>query len=439
MTRTNQATRAIGGASGRLTLTARAAAALLFSSGVALGISGNRAATDNPAGTLSPPKSDRRVVVNTDEGVAVVEVTDVLGPGTSSSNSAYYQFSENGRRVEVNLRDSMVTSARVNDEAIPSDRIKFENGTITLLNADGSTLWTHDLGAESMAASPSGAFGSGPSSPRYSTLIVDPDMAAKAHARWQIKSAAPALPPPKVMIGVQMSDVPDVLRGHLGLEKDCGVLVSTVYKDLPAYAAGLRPYDVIIGMNGTGGMQNNVTDDQVRTRLRELGAGDTLDLLVIQQGQRKTISITTQAYDADKLAAARGESIEAVQGMLLGGTSGRGATIYSAPGTDPGGLAILGSPGQSWNWSGSDPALAADIQRRTEEALARAFAAHGMAGAGQAHLDESAARMREHMERMEKMLQELMRKQGAGEPTPAAPDEPDPASRPTPKSGESNS
>jgi hypothetical protein len=43
------------------------------------------------------------------------------------------------------------------------------------------------------------------------------------------------------------------------------------------------------------------------------------------------------------------------------------------------------------------------------------------------------------MERMEKMLQELIQKQEQGFPAPAAPNDQNPGARPTPKPGESNS
>lgn len=52
------------------------------------------------------------------------------------------------------------------------------------------------------------------------------------------------------MLGVQIVDVTEELRNHLGSDEDRGVLIGKVFEDSPAEAAGLEVGDLIVSVDG---------------------------------------------------------------------------------------------------------------------------------------------------------------------------------------------
>ena len=72
-----------------------------------------------------------------------------------------------------------------------------------------------------------------------------------------------------------------------GLGNMGGVLVYTMYKDEPAYEAGLRPRDIIVSFNKTA-----ITEQSQLLRLiADTAAGSTASVDVLRNGERKTIQI----------------------------------------------------------------------------------------------------------------------------------------------------
>lgn len=70
-----------------------------------------------------------------------------------------------------------------------------------------------------------------------------------------------------------------------------GLIVSSVDADSPADRAGLRAYDVIVSIAG----ENVATNEDVRQRLVDYRAGDTVDLGVLRDGQRISTRLTLAA------------------------------------------------------------------------------------------------------------------------------------------------
>jgi hypothetical protein len=87
-------------------------------------------------------------------------------------------------------------------------------------------------------------------------------------------------------LGVATGDVDDDVRADLGL-LDEGVLVRRASPDGPAGSAGIRAGDILISLSG-----RPVSDGSLRNVLAQIGAGETVDAVVIRDGERATISIT---------------------------------------------------------------------------------------------------------------------------------------------------
>lgn len=122
---------------------------------------------------------------------------------------------------------------------------------------------------------------------------------------WTTPPAPPAPPSavargpgPKVMLGINQSEVTEALRYQLGLgEGGKAILVERVIPGLPAEKAGLKSFDVIVSIEGSDG----ATSETLRERLIEKKPGETLKLVVISKGERKPVEIRLAPYDAGRL------------------------------------------------------------------------------------------------------------------------------------------
>jgi serine protease Do len=89
-------------------------------------------------------------------------------------------------------------------------------------------------------------------------------------------------------MGVYMQKLTRDIREGLDLDVERGVLVSGVENDSPAEKAGLEDGDVIIEVNG-----RSVRDpDDLRDLVRDMSPGDDVEVLVIRDGDRRSIDLT---------------------------------------------------------------------------------------------------------------------------------------------------
>lgn len=333
----------------------------------------------------------------------------VAGDAGAADRVGYYQFNRDGKKVEVSLRNGAVTSAKVDGEEVPAERVKLDDKTLTITDAAGGTIFTHDFtsddaGVKRMRTRRTYAYS--PQSPapmRLGLRALDPD---NAEDNVLIERAEP----PAVMIGVQMASVPDALRGHLNLGDTRAVYVTGVHEGLPAHNAGIRPYDVIVSANGSDGLG----ELSLRERLADMKPGDTLNLTVIQKGERKNLTVSPIAYDAEAFKAAKFEGIAAVPAVpgvapLGPFWSGADRDVIAIAPPIPGGPAddaqrmIFRIDGLSQD--------RAELERKLEEILRRygGDAPQGRAGPTRSNAEMDA--VRERMERMERMMQELLERQ----------------------------
>jgi len=106
-----------------------------------------------------------------------------------------------------------------------------------------------------------------------------------------------ATQPAKVMMGITMGFPSQETAEQLGIKREEATLVTSVRDDLPAAAAGLKVFDVIVSVDG----QKPAPQDVIRTVLREKEPGDELAFGVLRRGEAKDITIKLEAYDAARL------------------------------------------------------------------------------------------------------------------------------------------
>jgi serine protease Do len=99
-------------------------------------------------------------------------------------------------------------------------------------------------------------------------------------------------------IGVGLTDLTATLRDALDLRPDRGALVQDVSLDTPAARAGLRTYDVVVGVDGRA-----VTSDQELTRyIAAQAPGTAVRLRVWREGTERDIDVRL----AQRVATTRG-------------------------------------------------------------------------------------------------------------------------------------
>lgn len=102
-------------------------------------------------------------------------------------------------------------------------------------------------------------------------------------------------------VGITMGDLkdwsPDTLKS-LGLsESQQGAIVSQVVPDSPASKAGLKPYDVIVSVNGSPIQKAS----QLKSRVTFTKPGDTLDIGIIRDGKNQNIKIQVMEFNEETL------------------------------------------------------------------------------------------------------------------------------------------
>lgn len=94
-------------------------------------------------------------------------------------------------------------------------------------------------------------------------------------------------------IGVRITEVSDEIAESLGLENSNGALVNSVEEDSPSERAGVEFGDIIIEFNGTEIKEmRDLTSTVANTEI-----GSTVDMIVLREGQRKTLRITIDELD----------------------------------------------------------------------------------------------------------------------------------------------
>lgn len=101
-------------------------------------------------------------------------------------------------------------------------------------------------------------------------------------------------------LGVMIQNVDQALAESFGLEKPGGALVSLVTDNSPAEKAGLQTGDVILKFNGRDVANQSALPPMVGA----VAPGSSVEVDVMRDGKRKTLSVTIEALDSDVQARA---------------------------------------------------------------------------------------------------------------------------------------
>jgi serine protease DegQ len=104
-------------------------------------------------------------------------------------------------------------------------------------------------------------------------------------------------------IGIYPQDLTPDIASSLGIERSEGAVIAQVAAASAAERAGLEPGDVIVAVNETSVI--SVAD--LRRRIDQARAGDTLSLTVVRNGNKQTAKVTIEATRSSRQQGKRWE------------------------------------------------------------------------------------------------------------------------------------
>jgi hypothetical protein len=224
--------------------------------------------------------------------------------------------STSGQTIELRAEGDQIT-ARIDGQPVPPDRVVHEGQTVVVLDESGKPLKEFRvLKVGDVAAWTTGAGEVAPAALNWAR-------GAGLFPENTHSFTVAAGPPPKVMVGVTMSEPGAALEAHLKLEPGTTTMLSGVYEGLPAHAAGLGEFDIITKVDG----KTPADPASIRKVLAEKNPGDTIVFTAIHAGSPpREVSVKLEAYDAKRLresslkgSAAHAERLAAI---VAGGGGG---------------------------------------------------------------------------------------------------------------------
>jgi len=254
---------------------------------------------------------------------------------------------------------------------------------------------------------------------------------------------------PKFWIGLAGGTIPaeHVLRAHVELPENQGLLVAGVVPDSPAAKAGLKQHDILLRAND---IDLHEMHDLIDLVLAEGAKKGQIALEVLRKGERETVKLTPEERPADAPRPQLGDAGGFGEGFGIVGQDGlpkemleqfQGRRPFEFRNFGPGGIVDVpqgirgipegvsvnilrdkGKPArvtvnrgeESWEVVGDDPEslkqLPEDLQPFVEQLLHGASPMDLHTGRmGQHPMPELGdGRLRERLERMEKRMEEMM-------------------------------
>ncbi|WP_261381689.1 S1C family serine protease [Paenibacillus cremeus] len=103
-----------------------------------------------------------------------------------------------------------------------------------------------------------------------------------------LKNNKPIPKTPSPYIGVGLEDIDDSWVSDLKLSSKDGAIVSQIEPKSPAFAAGIREYDVITAVNG----EKVANSDELSTKIKAQQVGSTIKVTISRNGQQSDVSVT---------------------------------------------------------------------------------------------------------------------------------------------------
>ncbi len=127
-------------------------------------------------------------------------------------------------------------------------------------------------------------------------LVVLPGIAVPMAFGAEGEQSLQSLRPARPYLGARLSsEVPDLLRKHLRLEPEQGLLVENIFRSSPADKAGLEKDDILLSMNG----KPLKSPQELFRIIRDVSIGGTATVELIRLGKHIETSITFEAVEAD--------------------------------------------------------------------------------------------------------------------------------------------
>ncbi|MCL6459880.1 MAG: trypsin-like peptidase domain-containing protein [Gorillibacterium sp.] len=93
---------------------------------------------------------------------------------------------------------------------------------------------------------------------------------------------------PVPYVGVNLENIPQEYVSELGLKNTNGAFITSVVMGSPAFKAGVKAYDVILGINGTSLKDSNALVEAVK----KLKVGDTATLDIMRDSKKIQLKVT---------------------------------------------------------------------------------------------------------------------------------------------------
>jgi len=188
---------------------------------------------------------------------------------------------ENGDTLRVVVEDGRVTSVTINGRPVPSRRVRQAGEAVEVLDESGRV-----------------------------DRVIAIDLPEPPEPPLRPRFPGEAEAPPRVMLGVYMTDAGEAIRRQLRLGDRPVVQIYRVIEGLPAERAGIEEHDLIVAIDRRGG----VSRDELSGLLRDRSPGDVLRMTVLRAGREREVEVRLDAFDESRLALDR-ETGETEKGL----------------------------------------------------------------------------------------------------------------------------
>lgn len=220
-------------------------------------------------------------------------IDHAAGASDGGQSSMFLSSNDGDNTVEVKIENGKVVSAKVNGKEVPKDRIKRHDGRVDIVDEDGGVIQSFSVGQGGAGTFWRGEGNKGGQFFGPGQFKFDP-------GQFVFTPFGEAAEPPKVMLGVNMSEASDDDLADLK-DVEAAIRIDHVIDDLPAAKAGLKEGDLVTAING----QKPATPEKLREVLKEKEAGDKVKLAVVHEnGKQEIVTVELAEYDAEKLGIA---------------------------------------------------------------------------------------------------------------------------------------
>ena len=259
------------------------------------------------------------------------------GAQATPSSTFRYESDDDGHTISLTVKNGVVSSALIDGEEIPSERVKRVKGGYDILGEDGAVV-AHVAQADSGGWEAADGDAPRVRIQRATEQSMDDDAALKsaqatarmdaqlALARARVLQLEAGLArnavgkdftervrvelvdatPPKSMIGVGLGEVDEALAHHLAIDPAKATLVTFVMDELPAKTAGIERFDVIVAINGDA----NASPTALRDVLKDIEPGAMIAFDVRRGADVKKIEVAAVVFDPTKMAAIDPQSFD---------------------------------------------------------------------------------------------------------------------------------